>query len=86
MEEKIDLITTTEANKYIYQQLKQLLLPEGFFVRPRQSKYLVRLRNNHIQMVYQQILYGATELQIIIVPVWTYQEGWFFQPNLFKAD
>lgn len=78
MEEKIDLITTTEANKYIYQQLKQLLLPEGFIVRPRQSKYLVRLKDHHIQMVYQEILHGETCLQIIIVPVWTYQEGWFF--------
>ena len=82
MEEKIDLITTTEANKYIYQQLKQLLLPEGFIVRPGKSKYLVRLRDHHIQMVYQEILYGATELQIIIVPVWTYQEGWFFSNRI----
>lgn len=82
MEEKIDLITTTEANKYIYQQLKQLLLPEGFIVCPHRSKYLVRLRNHHIQMVYQQISYGATELQIIIVPVWTYQEGWFFSNQI----
>lgn len=78
MEEKIDLITTTEANKYIYQQLKQLLLPEGFIVCPHRSKYLVRLRDHHIQMVYQEILHGDTCLQIIIVPVWTYQEGWFF--------
>lgn len=78
MEEKIDLITTTEANKYIYQQLKQLLLPEGFIVRPHRSKYLVRLRDHHVQMVYQEILHGDTCLQIIIVPVWTYQEGWFF--------
>ena len=82
MEEKIDLITTTEANKYIYQQLKQLLLPEGFIVRPGKSKYLVRLRDHHIQMVYQEILYGATELQIIIVPVWTYQEAWFFSNRI----
>lgn len=36
MDEKIDLITSTEANKYIYQQ--QLLLPEGFIVRPRKPK------------------------------------------------
>lgn len=78
MGEQIDLITSAEANKYIYQQLKQLLLPEGFIVRPGKSKYLVRLRDHNIQMVYQEILYGQTYLQVILVPAWTYQEGWFF--------
>lgn len=82
MEERIDLITSTEANKYIYQQLKQLLLPEGFIVRPQKPKYLVRLRDHHIQMVYQEILHGQTNLQIIIVPVWTFQEGWFFSNRI----
>lgn len=82
MQEKVELIPSVEANQYIYRQLRDLLLPEGFIVRPRKPKYLVRLREHHIQMVYQEISNGVTALQIIIVPAWTFQEGWFFSGRI----
>lgn len=77
-EEKINFITSVEANKYIWQQVKQLLAVRGYIVCPNKSKYMVRLREHFLQMVYQEILYGATELKIIVIPAWTYQDGWFF--------
>ncbi|MDE5892828.1 MAG: hypothetical protein K2H45_07905, partial [Acetatifactor sp.] len=83
MEEKIELITAAEANKYLYQQLKQLLLPKGFIVRTGKSKYLVRLKANHVQMVYQENLYGETVIQRIAVPAWTFISAWFFQERLY---
>ena len=78
MEKDITLITSVEANKYIWQQVKQLLATRGFILRPNKSKYMVRLREHHLQMVYQDIVHGTTRLGMIIVPAWTYQEGWFF--------
>lgn len=78
MEEEINLVTSVEANKYIWQQVKQLLATKGFIVRPNNSKYMVRLREHHLQMVYQDIVHGTTRLGMIIVPAWTYQGGWFF--------
>lgn len=83
MEEKIKLITSAEANKYLYRQIKQLLLPKGFIVRPGKTAYLVRLKGNHIQMVYQEKSHGETMLQRIAVPVWTCQDGWFFCERIY---
>ena len=77
-EEETIFITSVEANKYIWQQIKQLLATKGFIARPNKPKYMVRIREHHLQMVYQDIIHGTTRLGMIIVPAWTYQEGWFF--------
>lgn len=82
MEEEINLITSAEANKYLWQQVKQLLTARGFIVCPNKPKYMVRLREHYLQMVYQEISYGATNLRAIVLPAWTYQEGWFFSSRI----
>ncbi len=78
MEEDINLVTSVEANKYIWQQVKQLLVLRNFIACPGKPKCMVRLREHYLQMVYQEIAYGATSLAIIVIPAWTYQNGWFF--------
>lgn len=82
MENNTELWTATEANKFIFKQLKQLLLPQGFIVCPKVSRYLMRVHDHHIEIVYQQILYGETRLQLIVVPSWTYEDGWCFHNDI----
>lgn len=82
MENEITLISSVEANKYIWQQVKQLLAAEGFIACPNRPKYMVRLRGHYLQMVYQEIAHGKTSLEIIVIPAWTYQDGWFFSNRI----
>lgn len=82
MEQKKELWNATEANKFIYKKLKEVFIPLGFVVCPKVSKYLMRVCNHHVQIVYQQILYGETRLHMIVIPTWTYADFWFFNQKI----
>lgn len=83
MENYSDLWSNTETNKFLFQQMKELLKPHGFIVLPNKSKFLARVRTHHIQMLHQDIVYGETRPSIIAIPTWTYRTGWFFSKHFY---
>lgn len=73
-----ELWTVTQSNRFFYKQLKKYFEPYGFCVWPKGSRYFVRFMKHYVQVVYQEIIYGETSLQLIVTPTFTYQNGWFF--------
>ena len=60
--------TTTDLNKFIYQQTKALCEANGFVVSPRRSKHLVRVKEHHIQIVYPEIYRSCTSINFGVSP------------------
>lgn len=78
MENEEKIWTNKQTNSFFRKQLKSLLKPYGFQVYPKGSRYFTRVKEHYVQAVYQEILYGKTYLQIVVVPTCKYQKGWFF--------
>lgn len=78
MENKEKLWTNKQTNSFFRKQLKGFLKPYGFQIYPKGSRYFTRVQEHYVQAVYQEILYGETSLQIVVVPSCIYQKGWFF--------
>lgn len=75
MKEQINWITPTEANDYLYEQLVELLKPEGFTEYAYQANTLLRAREHYIQMVCREIREEETIIRLTVAPLWTYRES-----------
>lgn len=62
------LWSSTETNKFIYKQLKELCEANGFVVSPKQTKHLVRINEHHIQIVHPEVLYTNTSIHMRVSP------------------
>lgn len=71
------LWSASETNKYLYRQLRTLAETHGFVVSPKQSKTLIRIREHHIQMIWVEIAYGATDFNMLVAPTASFSEALF---------
>lgn len=67
-----NLWSSTETNKYLYKQLKLLLVSKGFVESSFKTKHLIRIREHHLQIVAPEVLYGETNIQMFVVPLASY--------------
>lgn len=56
--------STTEANKYLYQQLKAMCEDNGFVLSPRKGKHFVRIAEHYVQIVWPEISYNRTLIHV----------------------
>ena len=74
--------TTTDRNKFIYQQTKALCEANGFVVSPRRSKHLVRVKEHHIQIVYPEIFRSRTSIYFGVSPAASFRPVLFGYTNV----
>ena len=58
--------STTEMNKFLYQQLKAMCEANGFVLSPRKGKKLVRVSEHYTEVVYPEISYGRTVIHVLL--------------------
>lgn len=75
--EQDKLWSTSETNKYLYHQLCTSAEKHGFVVSPRQTKTLVRIREHHIQMIWVEVAYGATDFNMLVAPTASFSKTLF---------
>lgn len=60
--------STTDLNKFIYKKTRELCEAKGFVASPRRSKYLVRIAEHHIHIVYPEIWRSRTIIHFGVSP------------------
>ena len=60
--------STTEMNKFLYQQLKTMCEVNGFVLSPRKGKHLVKIAEHFIQIVCPEVSYGRTRIHVLVSP------------------
>ncbi len=60
--------STTETNKFLYQQLKVMCENNGFVLSPRKGKHLVRIAEHYVQIVCPEISYNRTLIHVLLSP------------------
>lgn len=58
--------STTEMNKFLYQQLKAMCQANGFVLSPRKAKHMVRISEHYTQVVYPEISYSRTVIHVLL--------------------
>ncbi len=58
--------STTEMNKFLYQQLKAMCEAEGFVLSPRRGKRMVRIAEHYTEVVYPEIVYSRTVVHALL--------------------
>lgn len=58
--------STTEMNKFLYQQLKSMCETEGFVLSPRRGKRMVRISEHYAEVVYPEIVYARTVVHVLL--------------------
>lgn len=56
--------STTETNKFLYQQLKAMCEDNGFVLSPRKGKHFVRIAEHYVQIVWPEISYNRTLIHV----------------------
>ena len=51
--------STTEMNKFLYQQLKAMCEANGFVLSPRKGKHLVKIAEHFVRMVTKKKIFIA---------------------------
>lgn len=60
--------TTTEMNKFLYQQLKAMSEANGFVLSPRKGKHLIKIGEHFTQIVCPEVSYGRTRIHVCVAP------------------
>ena len=60
--------STTEMNKFLYQQLKTMCEANGFVLSPRKGKHLVKIVEHFVQIVCPEVSYGRTRIHVLVSP------------------
>ena len=60
--------STTEMNKFLYQQLKAMCEANGFVLSPRKGKHLVKIAERFVGIVCPEVSYGRTRIHVSISP------------------
>ena len=60
--------STTEMNKFLYQQLKTMCEANGFVLSPRKGKHLVKIAEHFVQIVCPEVSYGRTRIHVLVSP------------------
>lgn len=60
--------STTEMNKFLYQQLKAMCEANGFVLSPRKGKHLVKIAEHFVQIVCPEVSYGRTRIHVLVSP------------------
>lgn len=58
--------STTEMNRFLYQQLKAMCEAEGFVLSPRRGKRMVRIAEHYTEVVYPEITYARTVVHVAL--------------------
>lgn len=58
--------STTEVNKFLYQQLKMMCEVNGFVLSPRKAKHMVRISKHYTEVVYPEISYSRTVVHVLL--------------------
>lgn len=58
--------STTEMNKFLYQQLKTMCEANGFVLSPRKGKHLVKIAEHFVQIVCPEVSYGRTRIHVLV--------------------
>lgn len=58
--------STTEMNKFLYQQLKAMCEAEGFVLSPRRGKRMVRIAEHYTEVVFPEIVYARTVVHVAL--------------------
>ena len=74
--------STTEMNKFLYQQLKAMCEANGFVLSPRKGKHLVQVKEHYIQIVYPEISYNRTRIHVLVSPAGSFSNYFYAQKTL----
>ena len=75
--------STTDLNKFVYQQTKVLCETNGFVLSPRRAKTLVRIKGHLIQIVRPEISYSHTEIRFGVSPTTSFMDVIFADNVVF---
>ncbi|RKJ42968.1 hypothetical protein D7X98_17765 [bacterium 1XD8-76] len=71
--------STTEMNKFLYQQLKTMCEADGFVLSPRKGKHLVKIAEHFVQIVWPEISYNRTRIHVLVSPAGSYANYFYAQ-------
>lgn len=80
--EYTELWTSSEVNKYLFQELKKLCQLQGFILSPKKKKKLVRVKEHYIEIIFPEIVYYNTKIHMQIAPTTTYQDCYCFDKKV----
>lgn len=69
--------STTEMNKFLYQQLKAMCEANGFVLSPRKGKHLVKIAEHFIQIVCPEVSYGRTRIHVLVSPAGSFSNYFY---------
>ncbi len=75
--------STTDLNKFVYQQTKLLCEANDFVLSPRRAKTLVRIKGHLIQIVRPEISYSHTEIRFGVSPTTSFNNVIFADNVVF---
>lgn len=74
--------STTEVNKFLYQQLKTMCTAGGFVLSPRKGKHLVRIAQHFIQIVYPEVTRNRTRVHVLVSPTGSFANYFYAKKTL----
>lgn len=82
--------STTEMNKFLYQQLKAMCEANSFVLSPRKGKHLVKIAEHFIQIVCPEVSYGRTRIHVLVSPAGSFSNFFYakktFTPHGDRKD
>jgi len=73
--------STTETNKFLYQQLKAMCEDNGFVLSPRKGKHFVRIAEHYVQIVCSEIIYNGMRIHVLLSPAGSFA-NYFYAKKL----
>ena len=77
--------STTEMNKFLYQQLKTMCEANGFVLSPRKGKHLVKIAEHFVKIVWPEISYNRTRIHVLVSPAGSYKNHIYAEKLSFDA-
>lgn len=74
--------STTEVNKFLYQQIKAMCTAGGFVLSPRKGKHLVRIAEHFIQIVYPEVSRNRTRVHLLVSPAGSFANYYYAKKTL----
>lgn len=74
--------TSSEVNKYLFQELKKLCQLHGFILSPKKRKKLVRVKEHYIEIIFPEVVYYNTKIHMQVAPTTTYQDCYCFDKKV----
>lgn len=74
--------STTEMNRFLYEQLKTMCATNGFVLSPRKARHLVRVEEHYIQLVYPEISRNRMRIHVVVSPAGSFA-NYFYADKMF---